>query len=400
MPPCKSNSWPTNEKTPPLSSYHRCVMNKQLVDGRGQPLRLMRLQQTIEMRRRYLSQIPWWRRPLVGYIAALPMVGLGFLLLTTMQQWLPQSSFPDAPLLVAVFLIALFWGVGPAVWAVLLSTLILDYLNQTSLKAFDLTSLHALLQILPFVVPGIMIGIITGQRESARRHALFAEQLAKEQAEELAVKNEELRELNQHKDRFISVASHELRTPITTIRGLVQLSLRRLKKHRELSAELQEVRTTLEKIDYQTHRLNALVEICREIVEDQRMLTDRSIVLDAPPKLPLQADRDRLSQVIINLVSNAVKYSPTESTVQVKIGTTGGKALVQVHNEGPAIPEEQQAHIFEPFYRTPEAQTSRKSGWGLGLAICKDIVERHSGRIWCESQEGQGTTFFVKLPIK
>ncbi len=387
-------------------------------------MRLMRLQQTIEMRRRYLSQIPWWRRPLVGYIAALPMVGLGFLLLTTMQQWLPQSSFPDAPLLVAVFLIALFWGVGPAVWAVLLSTLILDYLNQTSLKAFDLTSLHALLQILPFVVPGIMIGIITGQRESARRHALFAEQLAKEQAEELAVKNEELRELNQHKDRFISVASHELRTPITTIRGLVQLSLRRLKKHRELSAELQEVRTTLEKIDYQTHRLNALVEdllilsglrsgklplqsatcdlveICREIVEDQRMLTDRSIVLDAPPKLPLQADRDRLSQVIINLVSNAVKYSPTESTVQVKIGTTGGKALVQVHNEGPAIPEEQQAHIFEPFYRTPEAQTSRKSGWGLGLAICKDIVERHSGRIWCESQEGQGTTFFVKLPIK
>jgi signal transduction histidine kinase len=399
-------------------------MNNQLVSRQKRPFRLVRLQQTIEIHQRYLSQLPWWRRPLVGYLAALPAVSLAFLLLTTMQGWLPLPSFPDGPLFLAVFLIALFWGVGPAVWTVLLSTLILDYLNQISLKAFDLTSLRTLLQILPFLIFGIMIAIITGQRESARRHALFAEQLAKEQAKELAGKNEELWELNQHKDRFISVASHELKTPITTIRGLVQLSLRRLKKQKELPTELQEVQTTLEKIDYQTHRLNALVEdllilsglrsgklalqarkcdlveICSEVVEDQRLLTDRSIDVDAPPKLVLQADGDRLSQVIINLVSNALKYSPSESTVQVNISMTGGKALIQVHNEGPVIPEEQQAHIFDPFYRTPEAQTSRKSGWGLGLAICKDIVERHSGRIWCESRQGQGTTFFVELPLK
>jgi signal transduction histidine kinase len=73
--------------------------------------------------------------------------------------------------------------------------------------------------------------------------------------------------------------------------------------------------------------------------------------------------------------------------------------MIQVHNEGSAIAIEQQEHLFEPFYRTPDAQSSSKTGWGLGLAICKEIVERHEGRIWVESSEGKGTTFFVELPL-
>jgi len=70
-----------------------------------------------------------------------------------------------------------------------------------------------------------------------------------------------------------------------------------------------------------------------------------------------------------------------------------------VHDSGQGIPKEEQKYIFETFYRSPDAQTARKSGWGLGLAICKDIVERHGGCIWCESRVGGGSTFFVELPV-
>ena len=401
-------------------------MEEQRGDRQRRLFQPVRLQQTREMHRKYLAQISWWRRPLVGYLVAIPLVGLGFLVLIPLQGLLPEPYFPDAALFLMVLLVSLFWGVGPALWTVLLSTLVIDYLYVAPLKEFSVTSMDGLLQLLPFVVFGLLIAIITGQRESARQRALLAEQVAKEQAEELARKNEELEHADQLKDRFISIASHELKTPITAIRGQAQLSLRRLKKQRELPPELQDVQTTLERVEDQTRRLNVLVEdllvlsslrsgklalrmdnfdlvaLGRSIIEDQHLLSEREITLDAPSKLVLYGDSDRLSQVMINLISNAIKYSSPESVVQVSVSALGkGKlAHIAVHNEGPAIPQEQQAHIFDTFYRTPDAQTSEKSGWGLGLAISKDIVDRHSGRIWCESAEGQGTTFFVELPIK
>ena len=399
-------------------------MGEKRLDRRGRPFEMVRLQQSMEVRRRYLTQIPWWRRPFIGYCIAVPLVGFNFLLLTSLQGRLPDPYFSDALFFLAVLLIALFWGVGPALWTVALSTFVLDYLYVSPLKAFSIASLSGVLQLLPFVAFGIIIAIITGQREAARRRALFAEQIAREQADELASKNEELQEANRLKDRFISMASHELKTPITAISGQAQLSLRRLKRQRELPSELQEIRATLEKIENQTRRLNGLVEdllvlssirsgkltlrlcdfdlvaVCRSVIEDQHLLTDRTITIEAPAKLIVHADRDRLEQVIINLVSNAIKYSSPESVVRVGASSPGKTALIQVHNEGPAIPPEQQTHIFDTFYRTPDAQTSEKVGWGLGLAICKDIVERHSGRIWCASQAGAGTTFFVELPVK
>ena len=100
-----------------------------------------------------------------------------------------------------------------------------------------------------------------------------------------------------------------------------------------------------------------------------------------------------------NLVANAIKYSPDTSPVQVQVSQSGNTALIQVHNEGSTIPPEQQANIFEPFYRTPDAQSSSKKGWGLGLAISKQIVERHGGQIGVESSKEKGTTFTIELPF-
>jgi signal transduction histidine kinase len=200
--------------------------------------------------------------------------------------------------------------------------------------------------------------------------------------------------------------------------------MRRLAKRPELPSEQEPLRTVLERVDQQTHRLHGLVddlldlsilstgkmalhyshcdvgEMCREVLAEQRSLSSRTIQLDVPPSSVLmQADCERLSQVVINLVNNAIKYSLEDSAVQVQVNRRNDTAIIQVHNEGRAIPQEQQANIFEPFYRTPDAQSSSKKGWGLGLAISREIVERHGGRIWVESTEEHGTTFFVELPV-
>ena len=226
------------------------------------------------------------------------------------------------------------------------------------------------------------------------------------------------------KEHFLVMASHELKTPMTTILGQVQLMLRRLSNMPELSYDLVSMRTALERVNGQTRRLNALVDdlldlynvragkvqlrleacnlvdVCREVVEEQRLLTDCTIELEAPlSSIMLQADTDRLDQVVINLVSNAIKYSPEGSPVKVLVDQRRDIGIIEVCDRGSGIPRSEQAHIFEPFYRGSDVQTTVKSGLGLGLTICKDIVERHSGRIWCRSRPGKGSIFIVELPL-
>src|SRR5262249_14958384 len=154
---------------------------------------------------------------------------------------------------------------------------------------------------------------------------------------ELEQVNLQLEQANELKDRFLSMASHELKTPITSIRGQAQIILRRFSKQPELPAHLVPIQSALQKIDEQTHRLNSLVddltdlgsiragklelrpgdcdlvEVCQSVVEDQRATSGRTIELEASDNpVTLRADRDRLGQVIVNLVSNAIKYSPRD----------------------------------------------------------------------------------------
>jgi len=389
----------------------------------GRPVVLVRLQQVAKLRRHYIAQIPRWRQPLIGYFLSFAFVAIALILTLLLKMTLTHFYFPGALMLLTIVLVAFIWGVGPALLSVILSTLALDYFFIPSSEQLSLQSWDGVAQILPFFLIGIIVAIISGQREAARRRALFAELALKERADELEETNQELKEVNQVKDQFISMASHELKTPITTIRGQAEITLRRLSRQKELPEELAGVSHALEQIDEQTLRLNALVddlldlssiragkmklrlsnfdlrEVCQSAVEEQRLLTGRNIELEQPgTPVMLNADSERLSQVVTNLVNNAVKYSPETSPIKVSMEMQEKTIRLVVQDYGQGISKEQQTLIFETFYRTPDAQASKKNGWGLGLAICKDIVERHGGRIWCESRVGEGSTFYVELP--
>ncbi len=131
-----------------------------------------RLQQEAERRKRYIAQIPRWRHPLVGYVLSVPLIGLGLLVAHLEVLLLHGVYFPSLPLILPVLIAALIWGTGPALLSVLLGTLVLDYFFLPP-EAFNITSWDGILRILPFVISGIIIAIIAGQREVARRRALF-----------------------------------------------------------------------------------------------------------------------------------------------------------------------------------------------------------------------------------
>jgi signal transduction histidine kinase len=386
--------------------------------------------QHVQTRKRHLARLPWWRQPPAGYIVTFPLVGLGLLIPFGLQRLGIDNAFLDTPFVLVTLIIALIWGTELAVLSILLGTLAFDiyFLPPVGSLVHDW---HALLQLIPFVLAESSIVVLAAQRERGRQQILFARHELEAYAGELEWVNQELERANQEleqantlKDHFLSMASHELKTPITSIRGQAQLGMLRLAKQAELPAELAPLRTALERIDQQTHRLTSLIddlldlsilragkmtfrptrcdvgEMCREVITEQQSLSSRSIGLEVPSSpVVLQADCERLSQVVTNVVTNAIKYSPENSSVQVRVGQSKHAALIQIHNEGSTIPQEQQAHIFEPFYRTPDAQSSSKKGWGLGLAISKQIVERHGGRIRVESSKEKGVTFRIELPF-
>lgn len=385
----------------------------------------VRLHQNVILRKQYVATIPRWRRPIIGYFASILLVGSALLGTWFLRIVLTSSSFPSALFMLSVLLTALFWGVGPAIFALVVSTFILDYFFVLPVGQLDLDNWNGIAQVLPYVIACLVIAIITGQRERARWISLATEQELQAYAEELEEANHQLKDTDQLKDRFLSIASHELKTPITSIRGQTQLALRRLAKQKTSSPEIEGMHTALEKINEQTTRLTTLVDelldvssiragkvelhkrefelvaLCQSVVEDQQLLTGRTIVLTTEtPTVTIVADRDRLSQVVTNLISNAIKYSPEGREVLLRLSQSDTQACIEVQDHGKGIAEKQLPHIFDTFYRTPDAQASAKFGLGLGLAICKDIVERHGGRIRAESKVGKGSTFFVELPKK
>lgn len=248
-------------------------------------------------------------------------------------------------------------------------------------------------------------------------------------------KKQALQEMNKHYDEFISIASHELRTPLTTIKGNVELALRRLKKFKQQEEHSQEFLSQLERIqdplDYALQRsqvqermigelLDAsriqarkltivrkpcnLVEIVREAVRDTRQAApDRSIQFTLPEEdvLPVVADADRISQVLLNYLTNALKYSEAHQPVTVMLAKEETYARVAVRDHGPGLTPEAAAKVWKRFYRVPgvEVQYGSGSGLGLGLFICREIIESHEGEVGVDSEPGEGSTFWFTLPL-
>ena len=148
-----------------------------------------------------------------------------------------------------------------------------------------------------------------------------------------------------------------------------------------------------------------MLAIVREVAHEQRSAwphRDISLTLPRRAVVPIYADADRVSQVVTNLLTNALKYSPDEAPVAITIRIQGDAARVEVRDQGPGLSTKQQAHLFERFYRAPgiEQQSGSGVGLGLGLNICKNIVERHGGSVGVTSAPGKGSVFWFTLPLQ
>jgi PAS domain S-box-containing protein len=232
---------------------------------------------------------------------------------------------------------------------------------------------------------------------------------------------ERLRTLDRVKDEFVAGASHELRTPLTSIQGYAELLLDGtagelnddqraylLTIHRNgerlerlvddllfaARADAGKLELTLAEVDLEQLVLEC-VESARPAAEQQEILLDCS----TEPVPPIAGDSARLSQLLDNLVSNAIKFTPAGGSVMVTLTANGGSAVIDVSDTGIGIPSGERPRLFERFFRSTLATERAIQGTGLGLSITKDIAESHGGRIDCESTEGTGTTFRVELPF-
>lgn len=229
-----------------------------------------------------------------------------------------------------------------------------------------------------------------------------------------------LYQLERQKDEFLSIASHELKTPLTSLKGLTQITHRRLARaglpeaehlagmERAIGRMELLVNDLLDISRIESGKLALRMEpvdlaaLCRQAAEEQRAATERTILLEMPESpIELEMDVDRIGQVLSNLLSNALKYSPQEESVVLSAWMGDGEAVFSVADRGPGIPAEDLSRIFERFYRAPGVmvQTGSGVGLGLGLYICHEIVERHSGHITVESVPNQGSVFTVALPL-
>jgi len=228
-----------------------------------------------------------------------------------------------------------------------------------------------------------------------------------------------LKELDRVKSEFVSTVSHDLRTPLTTIQGYIEL----LPRAGPLNAQQQEfILRAGQSMEAITVLINNLLDIDRleagfdmdmepcdlvhiidESVEDfleQAQEKRQELRWDPPEALPLvRGSSHRLRQVLDNLISNAIKYSPEAGWIAVSADEDSGHIVVRVADNGIGIPPSQQPYVFDKFYRVESDQTLGIKGTGLGLAIVKTVIEKHNGRVWVESRPGIGSVFSFVLPV-
>lgn len=235
-----------------------------------------------------------------------------------------------------------------------------------------------------------------------------------------------LKEVEQFKDEFISVVAHELRTPLAALQGFVQTLLNQTARGKGPALAEWQARS-LQNIDLATVRLASLAEdlldvtrvqagrlelqreptdavaLARRVLARRQLTTGRHTLtlVTTLPLLVLDIDPRRIEQVLVNLIGNAITYSPEGGPIEMTLRAEREthEALLSVRDQGIGIPPRDLAQVFERFARAGNTQRSGIGGTGLGLYLCRELVELHGGRIWCESVEGQGSTFFVALPL-
>lgn len=228
------------------------------------------------------------------------------------------------------------------------------------------------------------------------------------------------KEHDMRKDDFINMASHELKTPMTSLKLYVSV-LKKMQKEivnekigsiianierqsgrlEKLVADLLDVsRLQTGKLVFTTKKFD-LAKLINETVDTVQSTTSQHVIEYKNKKsLKVDADRFRIYQVISNLLTNAVKYSPKSKKVIVGLKKSGNEAIVSVKDYGLGISKEEKAKIFEKLYQVQDNKAKAFPGFGMGLYIAKEIVKKHKGKIWVESEQGKGSTFFFSLPVE
>lgn len=248
------------------------------------------------------------------------------------------------------------------------------------------------------------------------------ERRVKERTEQLEMANERLRRIDEEKTRFLALVSHELRTPLTSIHGFVSLMLS--EKAGTLSESQKRGLTAMKKSTDRLYRLVAdLLDISKielgqfkmaavktdlsELIEEEILVIDESVrrkgqvlIKKLGRGLPsVCCDRDKIKEVVENLISNAVKYTPRGGTIEISTHEQPGGIVISVRDSGIGIKEEDHRRIFEPFQHLRKSGLEGEDSTGLGLALVKKIVDAHGGRIDLESGEGAGSKFSILLPF-
>jgi PAS domain S-box-containing protein len=236
----------------------------------------------------------------------------------------------------------------------------------------------------------------------------------------------ELKKLEERKDDFIKMASHELKTPITSIKGYVQLLLNIYEELNEekFQASRTTVKSSLNTIAKQVSKLTRLVselldltriesgklelrktefdltDLVEETVQDVRQTTSKhAIIIHSDFEGTIYADKDRIAQVLLNLLINAIKYSPNADNVEVYVEGNKKTVIIKVKDHGIGIDKKDYPRIFERFYRVEGKSEQTYPGFGIGLFIAREIVQRHNGTIFVDSKKNRGSVFTVTLPL-
>jgi PAS domain S-box-containing protein len=270
---------------------------------------------------------------------------------------------------------------------------------------------------------GNILGIIAITIDVTEQ-VLARQKLEHSEAELLAIKarlEDELeagKKLQRQKDDFIGIASHELKTPLTSITAIVQLLNKKLKDHPDpfIAGATEKANTQVHKmiglingflnvsrlesgkllIDKQHFNINELII---ENIDDVQVTSGHIIKFDQCNPLQVFADREKIGIVVSNFLSNAVKYSPTGKYIEVSCKKEGDFVQIAVKDEGMGVRPEDLSKLFDRYYRVETSKTKEISGFGIGLYLSSEIIIHHGGKIWVESEQEQGSTFYFTLPI-
>jgi signal transduction histidine kinase len=223
----------------------------------------------------------------------------------------------------------------------------------------------------------------------------------------------EARRLAQTREELLATAAHELKTPLSVIKAHAQLLLRRQEPEPGLQVIVRQVdrltrlvqqildasRLRLDNAELRWERLD-LAEVAALVVTDMGPRPGgHQVTFEGRGGAWVRADRDRITRVITALVDNALRFSPAESPVEVRVGVRGQETIFSVLDHGVGIPPERQDRVFERYYRAHAGTAEDRGGLGVGLDTCREIVARHGGRMWFQSEPGTGSTFLFALPL-